>query len=79
MNDLLDHEPQKLLGKIRIKMSVIGERPKAIDLLFLALKIGWREAVRSLQLANFLGALEPFRQQIDQSRINVINAGAQPH
>ncbi len=73
-NDLGDDEVQELLGKGRIKVGFFRERPQPRDLRGFTSGISWRKLVLSLQMTHPLGCLEPFSQQIDQGRVDVVDA-----
>ena len=55
-DDLADDEVQKLLREIGIEIGVVGEAPEPGNLLGLARRIGGRQPVGSLEMADGLRA-----------------------
>ena len=75
--DHLGHqEVQELLGEFGVEVCVDGEGPQAGDLPGLAGRVGRRQALARLQLADLAGLLEPFGQQMDQRRVDVVDRAA---
>jgi hypothetical protein len=72
------HEGEKLLSEFGVQLRLGSEPTQPSDLLCLALGIGGRQAVTSLEVPNLLGDLEPLGQQMDQRRIHVVDAVPQP-
>src|SRR4051794_29846641 len=61
----------------RVKAGVRGQLAKPPDLVLLAHGVGRRHAGRGLELAHLLGAAEPLGQQVNQRRVQVVDAGPQ--
>src|SRR5579862_597803 len=76
-DDFRDDEVQEFLGEIRIELGGLGELAKARDLGGLARRIGGRQAVLGLVAAHRLRALEALGQDMDQRRVDVVDAVAQ--
>ena len=74
MDDLGHDETQKLLGEDRIETGLDGQRPQPRDLLFLARRVGWRQADLSLVTAHVLGDLEALGQEMDERGVDVVDA-----
>src|SRR5690606_6711688 len=65
---------EPLLGELGIEMRLLRDRPQPGDLLTLASGVrGWHPA-RRLEPADRLGGLEPLGEQVDERRIDVVDA-----
>jgi hypothetical protein len=73
-----DHEGEELLRELGIQLRLGGEGTQPGNLLSLALGIGGRQAMTSLEVADLLCDLEPLGQQMNQRRIHVVDAVPQP-
>ena len=76
MNHFGDDESQKLLGEDRIEPSFERQGTEARDLPIFAFGIGSRQTDLGFVPAHSLGDLEPLGQQMDQRRVDVVDAGA---
>lgn len=70
----LDDEVEEFLRKIGVEMGSIGELTQARDLLRFARRIGRRQPVRGLELTHRLRAFEPFRQQVNERCVDIVDA-----
>ena len=73
-----NYEVQELLGELRIKLGILGQRAQSRNLLGLPGGIGGRETVRGFQLTDLLGDLEAFGKQMHKCGIHVVDAHPQP-
>lgn len=73
----LDDEVEEFLRKIRIELRCFRKRSEARDLLGLTRWIGRRHAPAGLELADGLGAFETLREQMDERRIDIVDAVTQ--
>ncbi len=76
-DDFLHDEVEELLREFGIEIGADGEAAQARDLALLARRIGRRQAVLRLELAHALRALEPLGQQVDDGRVQVVDARPQ--
>lgn len=77
LNDLGDHKVEPLLGKLRIKRCLIGERAQPGNLSGLALGVRRRHLVFGFQPADLLSAAKSLGEHVHQRSVNVVNARAQ--
>ena len=75
-DDLGDDEVEELLGECRIEVGLDGQRPQPGDLPFFAGRISGRKIMLCLQPAHSLGVLETFGQDMDERRIDIVDACA---
>lgn len=73
-NDLVDDEGKERLGEFRIESRFLGQAPKAGNLRAFTLRIARRQSVFRLQSSDLLCALESFRQQMNDRRVQVVDA-----
>jgi octaprenyl-diphosphate synthase len=71
---LVDDEAQELLGKIGVKLGCLGQIAQAGDLALLAARVGGRQAMLGLVRAHRLRDLEPFGEQEDERRVDIVDA-----
>ena len=76
-DDLGHDEREPLLRELGVEVGIDGERTQARELLLLTSGVGCRHPVLRLQLADLLGRTEPLGEQIDQRRVDVVDAAAQ--
>ena len=76
-DNFLDDEIEKFLRKVRIEMGIVGETAQPRDLLRLACRIGRGQTMRRLVLTHRLGAFEPLGQEMNERRIDIVDAFAQ--
>src|SRR4051812_42454688 len=74
VDDLGDDEVQELLREGGVEMTLLGETAKPLDLLLLPLRVGRRETVCGFQRSDLLRELEPFREQVHESCVDVVDA-----
>ena len=74
VDHLGDDETEKLLREHRIEAGCLRQSAKSCHLLRLAVGISGRQPGRGLVAADVLGDLEPFREQMDESGIDVVDA-----
>ncbi len=77
-DDLLDDEGEELLGEHRIQPRILGHLAQPGDLFRLSGQVRRRHPLPSLERAHLLGELEPLGQQVHESRVDVVDARAQP-
>jgi len=70
----LDDEIEEFLRKVRIELCSIGKFAQPRDLLDFTGRIGGRQTMGGLQLADRLGALESLCEQVDESGVDVVDA-----
>lgn len=68
----LDDEAQELFRKLRVQFRIFGEAAQAGDLTFLAPRIGRGELVGGLVGPDRLRDPEPFGQNVDHRRVDVV-------
>src|SRR5438309_10516954 len=73
-NDFLDDEVEELLREIRIQLGVLRQLAQPRDLGGFPRRISGRKVMGCLELAHCLSALEPFRQHMDQRRVDIVDA-----
>src|SRR5690606_38145451 len=73
-DDLGDDEPDHRLAELGVEVGLAGERPEARDLGLLAGGIGGGQLVHPLVLADLPGDLEAFGEQVDDRRVDVVDA-----
>ena len=73
----IDHEPDELLAKIRIKLGFLRQFAQPGDLAFFAQRITGRKRVLRLVCPHRLGDAKPLSEHVDQRRIDVVNRGAE--
>jgi hypothetical protein len=73
-NDLVDDEGKERLGEFRVESRILSKSPKPRNLPGFALRVTRRESVFRLQLSNLLRALKSFRQQVNNRRVQVVDA-----
>ncbi len=78
MYDFSHDETQKLLGEDRVEARLFGECPQSSDLFGFTFHVSSRKADRRLVTADILRDLESFSQQMDQRRVDVVDAGSKP-
>lgn len=76
-DNFLHNEIQELLREIRIELGVVRQRTQPRDLLRLTPRIGGRQAMGCLELSDNLRTPEALGENVDQRRIDVIDAFAQ--
>jgi hypothetical protein len=76
-DDLLDDEAEDLLRELRVQPRLDGELAQSPDLFGFPLRVRRRQPVGRFELADLLGAPEALREQMDQRRVEVVDAGAQ--
>ena len=74
----LDDKAQELLREIRVELGGLGQGAKACNLYLFTSRIGRRHAVLGFIFPHCLGAFEPFRQQVHQRCIDIVDAVSQP-
>ncbi len=70
----VDNEPEKFFGEFGIEIGFRRQSPQPRDLGLLAPRIGGRHSGRGLVLADCLRHLEPFGEQEDERRIDIVDA-----
>src|SRR5450830_1648607 len=78
-DDLFDDEGQELLGEHRVEVRLVGELAQPRDLPRLSPEVRRRQPSRGLEHADLLRRLEPLRQQVDECRVDVVDAAPQAH
>jgi hypothetical protein len=78
MDDLSDDEAEELLREVGIEARLLRERTETLDLAILALRIGGGKAGPRLVATDVLGDPEPLGEQVDQRRVEVVDARAVP-
>ena len=73
-NDLLDDEAQELFPEFGIELGLLRDRAQARNLPVFALGISRLERVQRLVNPYRLGNSEPFRQDVDQRGVDVVDA-----
>ena len=68
---------EKLLGEIGIELRFPRQRTQTFDLPRFAFRIGRRHVVLGFEPPDGLRAFEPLGQQMDQRRIDIVDAVAQ--
>src|SRR6185295_16643334 len=76
-DDFGDDEVQELLREIGVELGGLGELAQARDLLRLARRVGGRQAMRRLELAHGLRALEALGEQVNERCTDIVDAVAQ--
>jgi hypothetical protein len=76
-DDFLHDKIQELLGKIRIELGRLSERTQPRDLLCLPAWIRRREAMSCFEFSDNLRAPETLGENVDQRRIDIVDAVAQ--
>ncbi len=71
---LVDDEPQELFPEFRIELGLLGQRPQAGDLSFLALRIGGRHGFACFVSAHRLSDAEAFGEHVDKRGVDVVDA-----
>ncbi len=71
-----DHKPKETLAEARVEIGLFREPAESSDLDLLTVGISGRETSCGLVLADGLGDLETLREQQDQCRIDVVDAGS---
>ncbi len=74
---LVDDEPQELLAKVRIELSIRRQRAQPGDLAVFARRVGSGQGMFRLVGADRLGDAEAFRQHVDQRGVDIVDAGAE--
>ena len=74
---LVDDEAQELFGELGIEVGFFGQLAQAGDLAVLAAGIGRGQRVFGLVAAHRLGGAEPFGEDMDQRRVEVVDAAAE--
>src|SRR5664279_4301231 len=64
--NLGDDELEELLGELGIESRFDGELAKALDLLLLAARVGWRQSLGGLELPHGARDPEPLCEQVDE-------------
>ena len=75
-NHLVDDEAKEFFAELGIEIGLCGKLAEPRDLLLFAGRVGGRQAVERLVKPNRLGDAKPFREHVDQRRINVVDAAA---
>jgi DNA-binding CsgD family transcriptional regulator len=73
-----DDEVEELLGELGVEMRLLGQGAQPRDLLHLPGRICRRQPSCRLELADLLGDLEPFSQQMDQRGVHIVDTQPQP-
>lgn len=73
-NDLIDDEAQELLRERRVETGIVSKGPQPCDLHLLTVWIGSFIACPRLVLADPLGDLETFGQQVNERGVDVVDA-----
>ncbi len=76
-DDLGDDEVEELLGEVRVEPGVVGQGAQALDLTLLATRVGGGQTELGLEHPDPLRGLEALREQVDQRRVDVVDALAQ--
>lgn len=71
---LIDDEAQKLLGKLRIELGIVGKGAQASDLGGFTCRISRRQAMRCLIASHRLRHLEPLGEQENKRGIDIVDA-----
>ena len=77
-NHFPDHKGEKFFREVGIELGLNRKGAEPGDLGSLTLRISRRQIVLGLVDANRLRAFEPLRQQMDQRRIDIVNAVPEP-
>jgi hypothetical protein len=72
----INDEPQKLLGKVGIKLRILGQFAQAGDLAVFAARISGGKTRLRLVPTHSLRHLKPLGEHEDQSRIDIVDAVA---
>ncbi len=72
----IDDEAQELLGEVRVELGLLCKPPQPRNLLGFALRICWRQPGGCLEGADLLGDLEPLGEQVNEGRVDVVDAPA---
>src|SRR5690606_18819756 len=75
-NYLASNKGQDLFCEIRIQMSLVSQAAQACDLLLLTGRIGRRHIALRLQRTNSLRAAEALREDVNESRIQIVDRGS---
>lgn len=73
-----DDEIQQFLGERGVEPGALGELAEPGDLAGFAGRVGGRQVVCGFEEADLLGAFEPFGQHMDDCRVDVVDAAAEP-
>jgi len=74
----LDDEAKELFREIRVEFGGLGQCTKACNLHLFAGGVGGWQAMLGLIFSDRLGAFEAFCQQVDQRRVDIVDAVSQP-
>ncbi|CAM5241411.1 hypothetical protein SANTM175S_09681 [Streptomyces antimycoticus] len=77
-DDLGDDEVEQLLGEAGVELGALGELPQPDDLARLTGRVGRRQPVGGLEVADLLGAFEALGEHMDHGRVDVVDAVTQP-
>lgn len=75
---LLDYEAEEFLAEFRIKVGIFRECAQPLDLALLARGIGWRQSHLRLVLSHGLSDPKSLRKDMDQRRVDIVDAFAEP-
>lgn len=73
-----DDEIEEFLSERRVQFGALGEGAQAGDLPGLAGRVGGRQLVAGLEVADLLRGLEALGEHVDDGRVDVVDAVAQP-
>ena len=76
LDNFVDDEAEEFLAEGWIEASFLGERTEAGDLNRFTIGVGGSKADRGLMLADALGDLEAFGQEMHERSIDVVDAAA---
>lgn len=76
LNDFLNDEIQKLLGKIRVEIGPVCQILETRDLTFLTRGVGWGQVMMRLEKAHRLSVFEPLCKGKDQNGIKPVDTVA---
>ena len=76
LDDFLNDEIQKFLGKFRVKISPVCKVGEPRDLCFFAGRIGRGQGVFCFENTHGLCVLKSFAQSVDEDRVEAVNAFA---
>jgi hypothetical protein len=73
----VDHETDELLAELGIEIGFLGQAAQALNLPFLARRVGRRHRHARLVFADFLGDAKALRQHMDQGGVDIVDALAE--
>ena len=73
----LDHEPDEFLAKLGVEVGLLRQLAQARNLRLLAPRIGRGQGIGRLVGTHSLSDPEPFRQHMDQRRVDVVDTAAE--